>query len=330
MNTFRTEIIIPNIKSKINYNSKIMFLGSCFSNNIGSKLSANKFDTLINPFGVIYNPISVSNSLDILIDNKVFLDKDLYFDNNQWQSFSHHSIFSNIEKHLCLEGINKSIEKSSAFLKQADCLFITLGTAWVFKLIENQKIVSNCHKLSPNKFERQRLSIDTIIKVYDTLVHKLKKYNPKIEIIFTISPIRHWKDGAHENQLSKSTLLLAVDHLQKKHSYINYFPSYEIVMDELRDYRFYGDDMLHISNVAIDYIWTKFIESLISSDSISTMKNISKIIQACNHRPFNYTSSQHQLFIQKTLNKIKQLNLNNKEQAFHDELKKLNSQLIVD
>ncbi|MFA9370894.1 MAG: GSCFA domain-containing protein [Labilibaculum antarcticum] len=307
MENFRTEVKIPESRDKFTYNSKAIVLGSCFTENIGEQLAKYKFDVNINPFGVIYNPISVGNSLKILIDNKKFSEEDLNFANDMWFSFSHHGRFSNVDVNECLDAINTEIKKSSLDLANSDVLYITFGTSWVFELIDSGVIISNCHKLPAKEFNRYRLDVDEIVKFYKELIVSLSIFNPNLKIVFTVSPIRHWKDGAHGNQLSKATLLLAVEQLVDLFDQVSYFPSYEIVMDELRDYRFYGEDMLHMNSTSINYIWSRFVETYIEKDTLVVMKRVAKIVSAASHRPFNPDTVSHQQFITSTLRDVEKL-----------------------
>lgn len=307
MANFTTEVKIPESKDKFNYNSKAIMLGSCFTENIGEQLAKYKFDVNINPFGVLYNPISVGNSLKILIENKEFFEEDLNFANDMWFSFSHHGRFSNPDVNDCLYSINTEIKKSSLDLANSDVLYITFGTSWVFELIDSGVIVSNCHKLPAKEFNRYRLDVDEIVKFYKELIVSLSIFNPNLKIVFTVSPIRHWKDGAHGNQLSKATLLLAIEQLEELFEQVSYFPSYEIVMDELRDYRFYGEDMLHMNSTSVNYIWSRFLDTYMENDTLAVMKRVDKIVSAASHRPFNPDTINHQRFITNTLSEVAKL-----------------------
>ncbi|MBE9467838.1 MAG: GSCFA domain-containing protein [Bacteroidetes bacterium] len=304
---FRTNIEIPKSNSKIAYNSKTIFVGSCFTENIGNKLYELKFPVEINPFGIQYNPKSVKNSLSFLIDKKVFTQDDIHFTNEQWFSFYHHSKFSNSDKEKCLFKINEKIRQAAEFLENADTLFITFGTAWVYQLNETKEIVSNCHKLPANQFNRFLLDVDDIYKDYLILIKRLLELNNKLKIIFTVSPIRHLKDGAVGNQISKSTLILAVNKLKKHFSNVEYFPSYEIMMDDLRDYRFYADDMFHINETAINYIWQKFSETYFDDNTQDLIKKIKKIVKNKNHKPFNPKSQMYKDFLKNNLEQINKL-----------------------
>ena len=304
---FRTEIKIPNPTFDISYKDELVMLGSCFTENIGKKLSGSKFKIDINPFGISYNPLSIENSIRILLEKKQFTENDLFFHHGVWNNFAHHGSFSDISKGVCLQKINERINVSSDMLKNANHLIITFGTAWIYELKETKNVVGNCHKLPEKTFDRRCLSIDEIVETYTNLTHCIRLFNPAINIIFTVSPVRHWKDCAHENQLSKSILLLAIDKLQQTFPNLHYFPAYEIVMDELRDYRFYAEDMLHPNNLAINYIWEKFSETYFSAETINIQREVDEISKAEAHKPFNPDTKAHQDFLLKLEEKKKML-----------------------
>jgi hypothetical protein len=307
--SFFTEIQIPEFPDQMDYSKSMMLFGSCFSENIGQKLIDLKFNVDMNPFGILYNPESIANSLRILLEKRVFTEADLFQDQGLWNSFYHHSRFSDVDQELALEKINNRISSSYEFLKKADFLVITFGTAWVYELRKTGQVVSNCHKIPAADFKRFRLGVFEITNVYRELLEQIWKFNPELKIIFTVSPIRHWKDGAVENQLSKATLLLAIDQLIKgfgDHS-CAYFPSYELVMDELRDYRFYAEDMLHISPVAVDYIFERFSKVMITKASMDVSKKVMKVRKAFEHRPVNPNTMEFREFVQQNLLQINQL-----------------------
>lgn len=301
---FRTKVEIQSSPFKINYQSGCIFIGSCFADNIGSRLKTMKFPVVYNPFGVLYNPVSVKDNLLILIEKRVFSENDLHLYNENWISFSHYSAFSNSDKNLCLDKINNSILTASESLSSAKYLFITFGTAWIYEFLKTGKIVANCHKIPSVEFRRFMLNTEQVASEYQSFFKKLKSFNPGIKVIFTLSPIRHWKDGAVKNQLSKSTLLVAIHRLIEEFEFVSYFPAYEIFMDELRDYRYYAKDMVHPSEVAIDYIWSRFIATYMSDEALSIMKETEIIIQAKNHRPLNPHSLESEKFRKKMLNLI--------------------------
>ena len=306
---FQTIVDIPDFRWKTGYQSKSMFMGSCFTENIGGIMENLKYPVDINPFGILYNPMSVANGLEILLQKKEFRTEDLVEYNGLWHSFSHHGRFSSVHADEALANINNRIQQSAKFLKEAEFLFITFGTSWIYRQKENGEVVSNCHKIPAREFTRERISVESIVSTYSELLQKLVQLNSKLKVVFTVSPIRHWKDGAIENQRSKATLLLAIDRLIQLfgEEKCAYFPSYEIVMDELRDYRFYAEDMLHLTDVAVQHIWEKFEESLIDSKSQMLAKEVGKIMHAVRHRPLNKKSTEFYSFLSSFLKKITEL-----------------------
>lgn len=317
---FRTEIDINPFHQKINHQKSILFIGSCFSNNIGNKLIPLKFPVLINPFGVVYNPISVKVSLEILMAKDLFGEQDLQYHNDQWFSFYHHSSFSNHSKEACLQSINSEIENSSTHLKSAKFLFITFGTAWVYEKHETGNVVSNCHKLPTKEFNRRLLFVEQIVNEYTIFIEQIQKFNPDLNIIFTVSPIRHWKDGAIENQKSKSILNVAIHQLCDEFECCSYFPSYELIMDDLRDYRFYEKDLLHLSESAVEYIWEKFQGTFFSPETIQLNKQVHKIALAKQHRAFNQDGQLFQEFLKKQLEDIRKISAKQKNIDFSSEI----------
>ncbi|MCG8409918.1 MAG: GSCFA domain-containing protein [Bacteroidales bacterium] len=303
MSNFRTIISAKLSENKINYHTPVLFMGSCFTENIGRKLYELKFPTLINPFGVLYNPSSVKQSIELLLDKKQLSQSDLGYYNEMYYSFFHDTEFSDMDKESCLHNINNTLSNASEFFQKTKYIIITFGTAWVYKYIKTGKIVSNCHKIPSKEFKREKLSVDEIYSAWKSLVEKINKFNPQVKIIFTVSPVRHWKDGAVENQLSKSTLILAVHRLKDAFENIEYFNSYEIMMDDLRDYRFYDSDMLHPSKDAIEYIWANFLNTYFELETIQILKEVEKIVRAEKHRPFNTETKAHAKFIQKLAEK---------------------------
>ena len=305
MSQFRTIVDIPVFKTKLDHRNEILLIGSCFSENIGNKLKESKFNVEINPFGILYNPLSIANSFNILLEKHYFASDDLFYYNDVWNSFYHHSRFSHEDKEVCLININSRIDKASETIKKASFIFITLGTAWVYESIEKKFVVSNCHKLPAEKFNRYSLNETDIIDRFKSLFESLRSINPSLQIVLTVSPIRHWKDGAVNNQVSKSILLLASSKLVDTFDYVHYFPGYEIVMDELRDYRFYGEDMLHPNNVAVEYIWQRFCETFMDEQTLKIMKEYEKISKAMQHRPFNKNTNTYHDFKINMIKKIK-------------------------
>ncbi|MEQ2911215.1 GSCFA domain-containing protein [Butyricimonas faecihominis] len=300
----QTKITIAAPDFSIDYNSKLMMLGSCFAENMGGKFSYYKFDVDVNPCGIIYNPLSVANVLRLIMEGKPFGKDDLRKVGEKWVSLYHHGAFSSTDPEECLRRINERLERATRELRSLDLLVITWGTAWVYKHVGENMVVSNCHKIPSQEFERSRLSVEDIVKEYVELIGRLREINPGLRVLFTVSPIRHWKDGAHGNQLSKATLLLAIDQLREKLDHVYYFPAYEIVLDELRDYRFYADDMLHMSGLTVDYIWERFLYSFITPDVLGLMNQIGRINKGVAHRPFDSHSADYQRLVKKMLAEI--------------------------
>ena len=253
---------------KISHRDKILLLGSCFAENIGHLLVAHKFNVKINPTGILYNPVSIADALQMMSDRYQYTVNDIFRDGNLWHSFRHHSRFSHTDPELCINGINRELNAGAEQLHRVSWLLVTFGTAYVYSLRETGKVVANCHKLPASLFDRRRVGVDEMLRGWIPLIERLSDSNPELRIMFTVSPIRHLRDGAHENQLSKSVLLLFVDELCRMYpDRCIYFPSYEIVMDELRDYRFYDAGMTHPNEQAIRYIWERFSEACFSEET---------------------------------------------------------------
>ncbi len=300
----RTVVEIPEFENKITYSSRLVFMGSCFSEEIGHKLEHYLFDIDLNPFGILYNPASVAQSLGILLDKRLFDQKDIFQRGQLWLSFYHHSRFSSTSPDELVNMINQRIEESHQQLRKANFLFITFGTVWVYMLNETGQVVSNCHKLPQKLFTRRMLPVDEIVEMYSDLLQRIFEFNPDLEIVFTISPVRHWKDGAVGNQYSKATLIVAVQQLVEKFSQVKYFPSYEIVMDELRDYRFYADDMLHIGSQGVEYIWLRFSQAFFDKTTEKAITEVDRILKAMQHRPQNKDTDEYRKFLSSTIERI--------------------------
>ncbi|MGH2665664.1 GSCFA domain-containing protein [Flavobacterium sp.] len=305
---FSTTIPIPNHPFPISYSSKIISLGSCFAENIGEKLEYFKFQNTVNPFGIIFNPVSIEKIIRKALAKERFTPTDVFFHNEAWHSFDVHSQCSHPDKEQLLSNLNTILESAHTQITEATHILITLGTAWVYR--NNGAIVANCHKVPQKQFTKELLSTETIQYNLNNTIALLTEANPKAHILFTVSPVRHIKDGFVQNQQSKSHLIAALHAvLNSESERLAYFPSYEIMMDELRDYRFYAEDMLHPNQLAIDYIWERFIETVISSEAFSTMEAVDAIQKALAHRPFNPNSESHQKFLQNLNQKINTLAL---------------------
>lgn len=299
---FTTKITIPKSNAPIDYNSKIISLGSCFAENMSEKFNYFKFQNIVNPFGIIFNPVSIEKLVNRIVNKIEFTEKDIFFHNNLWHCYEVHSELSNPNKEDFLIILNQLVESIHNQIKDSTHFIITLGTSWIYRNIENNEIVANCHKVPQKQFTKELLSIETIEVSIQNSIELIQKVNPNCSFIFTVSPVRHIKDGFVENTLSKAHLISAIHNIINcQSSTINYFLSYEIMMDELRDYRFYAADMLHPNQVAVDYIWERFSESSISDESQKIMEEVDSIQKSLLHRPFNPDSENHHKFL-KTLN----------------------------
>ena len=304
---FRIKVELPKNQNEIKHSDQIQLWGSCFADNIGKKLLENKFSCDLNPFGTLYNPMSIASALKELLHNKVYTEQDLCYANGLWFSYMHHSTFSSPDSQKCLDLINSRISESKNIVEKADWIILTWGSAWVYQTTSEKRIVGNCHKMPEKTFLRKRLEIEEIVTEYKELIQNIRNINPTVRFLFTVSPIRHSKDGMHGNQLSKSTLLLAIDALCTQCEGCYYFPSYELMMDELRDYRFYADDMLHPTSLAVDYIWECFANSYFSPATFAILSSWEKIKKGLSHRPFDANSEAHQHFLREILLKIELL-----------------------
>ncbi|WP_422359163.1 GSCFA domain-containing protein [Reichenbachiella sp.] len=291
-NNFRTEFH-PRLSSfQIGFGNQLLTIGSCFSENIGLRLQQNKFEVLVNPFGTVYNPISIFKLLgaDSLDDSK-FVEVG-----GQWYHLDFHSQFTGRDKKTLETLLELKLKEVSAYLTQAQTVFVTLGTAYIYEWLENLEIVANCHKIPQKQFSKRLLSLEEMKESFERVKVNLIKVNPALQFVFTVSPVRHIKDGIVENQLSKS-LLRVLCHELSQGGQVSYFPAYEIMMDDLRDYRFYKTDMIHPSEMAEDYLWDKFQLTYMSDQTRKVLNEWGKIQAALSHRPFNPESENHQKFL---------------------------------
>jgi len=302
--SFRTEIHPMKYTFKINHTHKLLFIGSCFADNLSKKLNQHKFNTLNNPFGVLFNPASIAHRINDILFKKNYDENDLTYYNEEWISFKHHGSFSNPDKQKCLHQINSKLKESKIFIKNVDFVFITLGTSIAYQLKSSKEIVSNCHKFPASHFVKVFLSADESLKLlYDCIIN-VNKINPNVKIIFTLSPIRYIKDDFIENSLSKAHLRIAIHELTKKFSSVFYFPAFEILMDDLRDYRFYNPDKIHPSETAIDYMWNFFSQAFFNAETMKCNNYIKDINMALLHKPKNKDSQLYKLFKDKQLKKV--------------------------
>lgn len=297
---FSTKIPISQSDFLIDYDSKIMLLGSCFATNIGEKFDYFKFQAATNPFGIIFNPVSLAKLIERCVQKNYFTEDDIFFHNELWHCYEVHSELSNSDKDAFLETLNDLINSTIQQINDLTHIIITLGTSWVYRNIETNAIVANCHKVPQKEFIKELLSPESIAQSVESIFFNISVINPTCNFIFTVSPVRHIKDGFVENTLSKAHLITALHKAITHHPLpITYFPSYEIIMDELRDYRFYAEDMLHPSQTAIDYIWEQFSDFAFSADTKKLLKEVESIQKRMAHKSFQPQSESHKLFKQK-------------------------------
>jgi hypothetical protein len=307
---FRTQIPIPTSTHPIDYYSKIISLGSCFAINISEKLDYFKFQNACNPFGILFHPLAIEKLIAFAAEKKIFTEADIFFYNERWHCYDAHSDLSNGDPIQLLDDLNTIIKSTREQLIEATHIIITYGTAWVYRNNESMSIVANCHKVPQKNFEKHLLSIDVIQKSIQNTIYLIQSLNPEVKVVFTVSPVRHIKDGFVENQQSKAHLISALHEVLLQLVSApplgsrGLFPSYEIMMDELRDYRFYAEDMLHPNQVAIDYIWKRFKETNISETAFATMEEVKNVQKSLSHKPFNPDSESHQKFEAKLKDKI--------------------------
>ena len=309
---FRTIVPVSNQSPKINYDANIALFGSCFVENIGDKLQYFKFNVLQNPFGIIFHPVALRNLFQRIDENYIYSERDVFQLNDLYSCFDVHSQMNHPDRALMISRLNNSLETTRSFLQESSHVIITLGTAWGYILNQDERLVANCHKVAQSNFTKKIFSSEEIKKSLAEICNIIWKLNKDVKIIFTVSPVRHLKDGFVENQLSKANLITALHEYRKElklkfDKKTKYFPSYEIVMDELRDYRFYDKDMIHLSEIGIDYIWGRFKESWIGPEVFSIMKEVNSIQKGLEHRPFNEDSPQHREFLEKLSLRIEKL-----------------------
>ena len=296
---FRTEIELSPLAERLNYGAKIFALGSCFAESISERLQRSKFSVATNPFGVLFNPFSIANAIERLADTRAFTVCDIVAGRDNYFSFEAHSSLDGKSHTEAFANMNKAVAQGAKALSDADWVILTFGTAWVYE--REGRVVANCHKQPATQFSRRRLSIEEIVARYDKLLNGVLRDK---KVILTVSPVRHIGDGLQENSVSKATLRLAVEDLVSKYENVSYFPSYEILIDDLRDYRYYADDLAHPSNMAVEYVWERFCEAVLSDDAKAKLPQVEQIVAAAAHRPFNPDSEAHKIFCRKMLEKI--------------------------
>jgi len=328
---FMVNIDLKELPRPINYRDKILLTGSCFTEHIGSALADTKFSVLQNPNGILFDPASVCKSLLSYIENKQYSESDLFQLNEVWHSWQHHSRFSSINVKEAVRAINVSQQNAHVFVKEANWLIITLGSSFSYRLTGLSPYpssrpggtgsdgegsgVANCHRAPAQWFTKHLLAIDETISMLENCYHQLRQFNPGLNIIFTVSPVRHLRDGVVENNRSKARLLEAVHHIVGKFDNVYYFPAYELVMDVLRDYRFYDVDLVHPNYMATEFVVEKFSETCIDELSRQVMQDIKKIVTARKHKAFQPETRAHHEFLKNYFEKVKILQ---KEYPFLD------------
>ena len=331
---FKLTLASKRSENSIGYRDSLFLIGSCFSENMGAKLNTHLFKVFENPHGILFNPISVAQSLSDCIHNKQYTEADLFQLNEVWNSWQHHSRFSGISSKEALDKINNSIAKAHTFLKTADHIVITLGSAWVYQLNSQSPhaaglVVANNHKAPATWFDKALMKPDALVLLLNKMVKDLLQFNPHLQIIFTISPVRHLREGLVENNRSKAVLIQAVHEIVDSTENVAYFPSYEYVIDDLRDYRFYAEDLVHPNYAASNYVWEKWIETYMNEETQGIMKQVAELQLAVQHKPFFAGSTQHKEFLQNCIVKSERLlslypylPLNDQVQFFKQEIAK--------
>ena len=324
---FRTEMPASNFSFDITHNTPVLTVGSCFAENIGNRLASLKFRSLVNPFGIVYNPVSVGGVLKRLLDEDFTYPREALFENQGlWHSFEHHSRFSATDPDHVLKGINKALRLGREFLRESKVVFLTFGTAYVFERRKDGGIVANCHKVPAHQFCRRRLSVEEVKQAIGPHLLALKQKYPAIDIVLTVSPVRHLRDGFVCNQRSKAVLLLGAGELCDEHEFVHYFPAYELLLDDLRDYRFYDKDLVHPAEIALEYIWNHFKRSFFTERTRRILADLHKIQRSADHRTMFPGSPGHVQFVERQLEKMDRFEKSNPKISLAKEREKLQNQ----
>lgn len=306
---FRLELKVKPLPKQLQLGEHTLLIGSCFTEHMARYLGQHRFSVLENPHGILFNPASIAHAMNDYITNKQYGHEDLFFHEGLWQSWHHHGRFAALQPEAALDAINNSIGQAHHFLQKANWLMVTLGSAYVYKLkpespykpLSSNRVVANCHKVSAACFEHSLMGLPACVDTLQALVAGARAFNPSLKIIFTISPVRHYREGLVENNRSKATLHLAVAQITEQFSDVFYFPAYELIIDDLRDYRFFAEDMVHPNYLATQYVWEKFCEACIHPKSAGYLESIAKITRAMQHRARQPNSPQHAQFLQSML-----------------------------
>ena len=324
---FRTELKIEKSDFSLNHDQKIVSFGSCFAEEMAARLSYLKFNVLANPFGILFHPLAIENALQRIQSKTFYTEEEISNLDDIYFSWDHHSSFNSLSEKETLKNINDALLFATDFIEDADVVLITLGTSWIYKIKELELVVANCHKVPQKHFEKVLLTENQIIKSLQKCIEIIKEMAPNANIIFTVSPVRHIKDGIVENNVSKARLLSAIYEVNSVNDDTLYFPSYELLMDDLRDYRFYADDLLHPNKQAVDYIWEKFSETFFENETALLNKQIDKMMLAFQHRPFNEDSVAHQKFISNSIEQMHEIMRKNPSVDFQHEIMQFKSKL---
>lgn len=304
---FHLEFPIAQLDPPIRHDQLLMVEGSCFASEIGQRLSDHKMQVVQQPHGILFNPLSIASALESYLENRIYIPEDLVGHDGLWHSWDHHGSFSDPDPECCLQRIQARQREASEACRKADWLLITLGTAEVFTLNESGRVVANCHKFPQDRFSRELLSPERVIAALDNIMHRLFFVNKKLRLLFSVSPVRYLNQGAVKNQLSKSILHYAVQHLVGKFDRLHYFPAYELVLDDLRDYRFFSEDLVHPNALAQDYVWERFLQSSLDEASRVKVKAVEGLLRAAAHRPLHAGSQAHQAFARSCLQELQDL-----------------------
>ncbi|MCU0376248.1 MAG: GSCFA domain-containing protein [Chitinophagaceae bacterium] len=335
---FRLELKVKPLPGQLQLGEHSLLIGSCFTEHMARYLAQHRFSVLENPHGILFNPASIAHAMEDYISLKQYQSDDLFFHDGLWQSWHHHGRFAAMQPHEALRTINGAIAHAHHFLQKANWLMITLGSAYVYRLkpdsgyrpLSSNRVVANCHKVSAACFDHSLMELTACTETLQDMVTALRNFNPSIKIIFTISPVRHYREGLVENNRSKATLHLAVAKMAAQFANVFYFPAYELIIDDLRDYRFFAEDMVHPNYLATQYVWEKFTEACIHPESARYLESIASITRAMQHRPRQPNSPQHARFLQSMLQQTLQLQQALPQISWHDALEYFGKMPSVD
>ena len=328
MSTFRTTLPAFKPNFLIDHNNELLCIGSCFAQHMAKKLEFHKFNCTVNPFGILYHPLNISNVLLHALEGYQYSERDLVNRDMHYHSWWHHSQHYNQQAEVLIDELHRIQNVLLQKIKRTSLFIFTFGTAYFYRHQETGILVGNCHKMAAKEFKKKMASAEEIASQYQVMMGKILSINPEAQFLFTVSPVRHIKDGIIENSRSKSTLHLAISSIQNRMPQATYFPAYEIMMDDLRDYRFYKSDLLHPSDTAIEYIWGKFSENLFSENTKKINKTIQSIRDALSHRPFKVESQAHQAFLRNVLNKVREAQSDYSFLNFNQEIESLEDQIL--